>query len=175
MKIKKIPSSITLLLTRISLSITRRSEQGGSGRKQRKFLPGTLVFHFRPRRIPREAARLTHTWGLGGIALVLVLLLFSTGLMLKLVYKPFPDMAYDSILTIQRDVPFGMWIRNIHHWSANFLAVVLFLHMQRVFFTGGYRHPLQFNWVVGMILFGYPKVTPAQTRKSLSDVVLELP
>ena len=99
------------------------------------------------------AARFTHTWGLGGIALVLVMLLFSTGLMLKLVYKPFPDMAYDSILTIQRDIPFGLWVRNIHHWSANFLAIVLFLHMQRVFFTGGFRRPRQFNWVVGLVLF----------------------
>jgi quinol-cytochrome oxidoreductase complex cytochrome b subunit len=73
--------------------------------------------------------------------------------MLKLVYKPFPGMAYGSILFIQREVPFGLWVRNIHHWSANFLAIVLFLHMQRVFFTGGFRHPRQFNWVVGLVLF----------------------
>ena len=153
MKIKNNPPSALPLMARIGHSVTRRSERAGRGGKQRKFLPGTLVFHFRPRVVPREAARITHTWGLGGIALVLVLLLFSTGLMLKLVYKPFPEMAYDSILTIQRDVPFGLWIRNIHHWSANFLAIVLFLHMQRVFFTGGFRHPRQFNWVVGVMLF----------------------
>ena len=153
MKIKKKPSVVTAVMTRIGRSITRRSERTGREGNQRKFLPGTLVFHFRPRRIPHEAAEFTHTWGLGGIALVLVLLLFSTGLMLKLVYKPFPDMAYDSILTIERDVPFGLWIRNIHHWSANFLVIVLFLHMQRVFFTGGFRQPRQFNWVVGLVLF----------------------
>ncbi len=153
MEIKKTPSKASLLISRIGLSITRNSEQAARAGKKRKFLPGTLVFHFRPRRVPHAAARFTHTWGLGGIALVLVLLLFSTGLMLKLAYKPFPDMAYDSILTIQRDVHFGLWVRNIHHWSANFLAIVLFLHMQRVFFTGGFRHPRQFNWVVGLVLF----------------------
>ena len=69
---------------------------------------------------------------------------FGTGLLLKLVYRPFPDMAYDSILTIQRDVPFGLWIRNIHHWSANFLVFVCILHLLRVFFSGGFYPPRQF-------------------------------
>ena len=153
MKTKKKVSAASMMMARIGRSITRRPEKADSAGKQGKFLPGTLVFHFRPRRVPHEAARFTHTWGLGGISLVLVLLLFSTGLLLKLVYKPFPDMAYNSILTIQKDVSFGLWVRNIHHWSANFLAIVLFLHMQRVFFTGGFRHPRQFNWVVGLVLF----------------------
>lgn len=147
------PSTTSPLITRIGRSITRKSERTGTAGKQRMFLPGTLVFHFRPRTVPQAAARFTHTWGLGGIALVLVLLLFSTGLMLKLVYKPFPGMAYDSILMIQTDIRFGLWVRNIHHWSANFLAIVLFLHMQRVFFTNGFGHPRQFNWVVGLLLF----------------------
>lgn len=153
MNLKKIPLTAGLLVTRIGRSITRHSGRTGFSGKQNKFLPRTLVFHFRPRMVSEEAARFTHTWGLGGIAMVLVLLLFSTGLLLKLVYKPFPDMAYDSILMIQRDIHFGLWVRNIHHWSANFLAIVLFLHMQRVFFTGGFRHPRQFNWIVGMVLF----------------------
>ena len=153
MEPKKSPLMTSRLITRIGRSIGRPSDRTGKAGKQRKFLPGTLIFHFRPRRVPRAAAAFTHTWGLGGIALVLVLLLFSTGLMLKLAYRPFPDMAYGSILTIQKDIPFGLWVRNIHHWSANFLAIVLFLHMQRVFFTGGCRHPRQFNWVVGLAIF----------------------
>ena len=153
MERKKTPTTTSQLLPRIGRSITRRPERSGSAVKQRKFLPGTLVFHFRPRKVPHDAARFSHTFGLGGIALVLVMLLFSTGMMLKLAYRPFPDMAYDSILTIQRDVPFGLWVRNIHHWSANFLAIILFLHMQRVFFTGGFRNPRQFNWVIGLVLF----------------------
>jgi len=118
-----------------------------------KNLLKTFVFHFRPRTVPEASIRFTHTFGLGGIALVLVALLFSTGLLLKMVYKPFPGMAYDSILMILHDVPFGLWVRNIHHWSANLLVIVLFLHMQRVFFTGGHYRPRQFNWVVGLILF----------------------
>ena len=152
MELKKSPSSTRPLITPIGRSATRRPARAGRAVKKGKFLPRTLVFHFRPRRVPLAAARFSHTFGLGGIALVLVMLLFCTGMMLKLVYKPFPDMAYDSILTIQRDVPFGLWVRNIHHWSANFLAIVLFLHMQRVFLTGGFHPPRQFIWVIGLVL-----------------------
>jgi len=87
------------------------------------------------------------------MAVVLVLLLFGTGLMLKFVYEPFPDRAYESILNLQRSVVFGQLIRNIHHWSGNVLLIVAFLHLLRVFFTGAFHPPRQFNWLIGLTLF----------------------
>jgi len=72
MKTKKKVSAASMMMARIGRSITRRPEKADSAAKQGKFLAGTLVFHFRPRRVPHEAARFTHTWGLGGISLVLV-------------------------------------------------------------------------------------------------------
>jgi quinol-cytochrome oxidoreductase complex cytochrome b subunit len=44
-------------------------------------------------------------------------------------------------------------IRNIHHWGANALIIVAFLHLLRVFFTGAFHSPRQFNWVIGSGLF----------------------
>ena len=49
---------------------------------------------------------------------------------------------------------FGQLIRNMHHWSANLLVLIVFLHMLRVFFTGAFHPPRQFNWIVGLGLFG---------------------
>jgi quinol-cytochrome oxidoreductase complex cytochrome b subunit len=118
----------------------------------RKFF-NTLIFHFRPRTVPARTLRFTLTWGLGGMALVLLLLLFSTGLMLKFVYQPTPGKAYESILYLQEDILFGQLIRNIHYWSANLLVIVVFLHFLRVFFTGAFHPPRQFNWVIGLGLF----------------------
>ncbi len=40
----------------------------------------------------------------------------------------------------------------IHFWSANLLVVVAALHLLRVFLTGAFRGPRQFNWVVGVVL-----------------------
>jgi len=110
-------------------------------------------FHFRPREVPGQVARFNHTWGLGGAALVLILLLFTTGILLRFGYDPFPGSAYDSIVALQKQLIFGQLIRNIHHWSANFLVAVVFLHMLRVFFSGGFYPPRQLNWLFGLWLF----------------------
>ena len=113
----------------------------------------SLLLHFRPRTVPERTLRLTLTWGLGGMAAVLVFLLFGTGLLLKFVYEPFPDRAYESILYLQQNVVFGQLIRNIHHWSGNVLLFMAFLHLLRVFFTGAFHPPRQFNWIIGLTLF----------------------
>jgi quinol-cytochrome oxidoreductase complex cytochrome b subunit len=113
----------------------------------------TLVLHFRPRVVNERTLRFTLTWGLGGMAVVLVGLLFTTGMMQKFVYQPVPDRAYESILHLQNNVLFGQLIRNIHHWSANILLLVVFLHFLRVFFTGAFHAPRQFNWIIGLTMF----------------------
>jgi quinol-cytochrome oxidoreductase complex cytochrome b subunit len=113
----------------------------------------SFPLHFRPREVPQRTLRLSLTWGLGGAAVVLVLLLFGTGLMLKFVYEPSPGRAYDSILYLNNHVPFGQLVRNMHRWSANGLVFVTFLHLLRVFYTGAFVPPRQFNWIIGLALF----------------------
>lgn len=113
----------------------------------------SLILHFRPRNVPERTLQFTLTWGLGGMAVVLILMLFGTGVLLKFAYHPFPDKAYESILHLQHDIQFGQLIRNIHHWSANIVLVVVFLHFLRVFFTGAFHPPRQFNWIIGLSLF----------------------
>ncbi len=112
-----------------------------------------FLLHFRPRNVPERTLRLSLTWGLGGMALVLVFLLLGTGLMLKFVYEPFPDRAYASILYLNNKVPFGLLIRNIHWLSANGLVFVVFLHLLRVFYTSTFTAPRRLNWIIGLALF----------------------
>ena len=113
----------------------------------------SLILHFRPRTVQERTLRFTLTWGLGGMAVVLIFLLFGTGILMKFIYLPFPDKAYESILHLQRDILFGQFVRNIHHWSGNILLIVVFLHFLRVFFTGAFHPPRQFNWIIGLSLF----------------------
>jgi len=87
------------------------------------------------------------------MATVLVLLLFGSGLLLKFFYEPFPDRAYDSILFLNNQIPFGRLLRNIHRWSANGLLFVVFLHFLRVFYTSAFLAPRQTNWIIGLMLF----------------------
>jgi quinol-cytochrome oxidoreductase complex cytochrome b subunit len=111
-----------------------------------------LILHIHPRTVPEQTLKFTLTWGLGGMAVLLVLLQIGTGIFLMLVYEPSPGKAYESILILQNEVVFGQYIRNIHYWSANILVVVVFLHLLRVYFTGAFYRPRQFNWILGSCL-----------------------
>ncbi|MGD9233840.1 MAG: cytochrome b N-terminal domain-containing protein, partial [Desulfobacterales bacterium] len=125
-----------------------------SHQERKRYLLKNLFLHFRPITVPEKTLKFSLTWGLGGMAAVLVLLQLGTGLLLKFVYVPTPLGAYQSILELNNAVMFGQLIRNIHHWCANFLVLVVLLHMLRVFFTGAFHPPRQFNWMIGLGLFG---------------------
>src|SRR6202012_2085292 len=49
-------------------------------------------------------------------------------------------------------VAFGTFLRNMHRWAAHGMVAIVFLHMCRVFFTGAYKKPREFNWVIGVVL-----------------------
>jgi quinol-cytochrome oxidoreductase complex cytochrome b subunit len=140
------------LLRRIWRSIVRGPVYPRDDRDRKWLLVNNLILHLRPLRLPRKSLKYTHTWGLGGSALVLITLLAATGILLMFVYEPSTEGAYDSILMLQNRVMFGTLVRNVHHWSANFLILITFLHLLRVYFTGGYHQPRQFNWVIGLLL-----------------------
>jgi len=112
----------------------------------------TFVLHLRPVRVPKAAIRFTHTFGLGGMSLVLVGLLAVTGSLLMLGYTPVPGEAYASIERLEGEVLFGPFVRSLHHWSANLLVLVAGLHMLRVCFTGGFLDGRALNWLVGLVL-----------------------
>jgi hypothetical protein len=79
--------------------------------KRSRLLTNSLLLHFRPTRVPGRAIRFTHTFGLGGMAMVLILLLMASGLLMGFIYDPAPERAYGSILVLQEDLLFGRLVR----------------------------------------------------------------
>jgi quinol-cytochrome oxidoreductase complex cytochrome b subunit len=140
------------LATRIWRSIARGPIYPRDDRDRKWLVVNNLILHLRPLRLPRKSLAYTHTFGLGGMSLVLFVLLAATGILLMFVYEPSPEGAYESIQALQNRVMFGRMVRNVHHWSANFLILIVFLHLLRVYFTGGFHGPRQFNWVIGLAL-----------------------
>jgi len=124
-----------------------------SDQERRRYLLKNLILHFRPSTVPEKTLKFSLTWGLGGMAALLIILQFGTGLLLKFVYVPTPLDAYKSIQMLNNEVVFGQLIRNVHHWCANFLVLIVFLHMLRVFFSGAFHPPRQFSWIIGLGLF----------------------
>ncbi len=113
-------------------------------------MSGSLLLHFRPRRLPEDALRFTLTWGLGGMAALMIVQQLLTGLLLGFFYEPVPVRAYESVQHIQSTVFLGGLVRNMHHWTGHFLVVVIALHLLRIFFNGAFYPPRRRNWLVGL-------------------------
>ena len=110
------------------------------------------VLHLHPASVPAKAVRFTYTWGLGGASAVLALMLGLTGLLLMFRYDARVDYAYTSVQQLETEVMFGSLVRAIHHWSANLLVITTFLHLLRVFLTGGFKKGRTANWLIGVAL-----------------------
>jgi quinol-cytochrome oxidoreductase complex cytochrome b subunit len=108
--------------------------------------------HLHPPFIPSAQMRFTYTWGLGGLSALLFLELAVTGVMEMFYYNPTAQGAADSIRLITYIVPYGWFIRNLHHWAGQAMVIVVALHMARVIFTGAYKPHRQLNWIIGVAL-----------------------
>jgi hypothetical protein len=112
-----------------------------------------FFLHIQPVRVSRRALRPGYTMGLGLISFFLFIILTVTGILLMFYYVPSTTQAYDRMLDLRSSVAFGVILRNMHRWAAHGMVACVFLHLCRVFFTGAYKAPREFNWLVGVALF----------------------
>ncbi len=140
------------LLQEIWRSICRRDPLStDKGKSELVFL--NLWLHIHPAKVKKENLKLKHTWYLGFITFFLFIILVTTGVALMFYYRPHPPQAYQDMKDLQFVVYLGSFLRNMHRWSAHGMVICVFLHMCRVFYTGSYKPPRQFNWVIGVFLF----------------------
>ena len=92
-------------------------------------------------------------FSLGSLAMFLLLLQAATGAFLALSYSPSPDHAHNAVTYISEEVPFGKFVRGLHHWGASAMVILVFLHILRVVLYGSYKAPRELTWVVGVLLF----------------------
>src|SRR6516165_3977072 len=111
-----------------------------------------VFLHLHPAKINRDAVRYSFTWGMGGITFYLFLVLTFTGVLLMFYYHPTKVQAFRDVLYLEHDVPFGKLLRNMHRWAAHLMVIAVWLHMFRVFLTGSYKKPREFNWNIGVLL-----------------------
>jgi quinol-cytochrome oxidoreductase complex cytochrome b subunit len=111
-----------------------------------------VFFHLHPVRTKEHGLRIRFTWCMGGITFLLFLIELVTGILLMFYYRPVVEYAYMDIKSLMIDVPFGRVLRNIHRWGAHLMVLTVMMHMLRVFLTGSYKPPREFNWVIGVLL-----------------------
>jgi quinol-cytochrome oxidoreductase complex cytochrome b subunit len=129
-----------------------RSGRPTTDRTRSTFVFNNVFLHLHAVRTHRWSLRWSTTAGLGIASVSAFLITLVTGILLMFYYKPYPDVAYESMKDIHFVVPTGRFVRNIHRWAANLMVVVVILHMARAFYTAAYRAPREFNWLIGMAL-----------------------
>ncbi len=115
-------------------------------------ITSNIFLHLHPITIPRRALTVAYTFCLGGLTFFLFLVETITGVLLMFYYRPVPDYAYLDMKTLEYAAQFGATLRNLHRWGAHLMVICVMLHMLRVFLTGSYRPPREFNWVIGVSL-----------------------
>jgi quinol-cytochrome oxidoreductase complex cytochrome b subunit len=111
-----------------------------------------IFFHLHPVKVNRKSLKATYTLGLGILAALALVVLTVTGVLLMFYYAPAVEHAYGDIVRLQTQISFGQLLRNLHRWGAHLMVIIVVLHMARVFYTGAYKPPRQFNWVIGVLL-----------------------
>ncbi|MFQ5912460.1 MAG: cytochrome b N-terminal domain-containing protein [Nitrospinota bacterium] len=113
-----------------------------------------FFMHVLPARTHVNSLRPSYTWGLGIISFYLFIILVGTGVLLMFFYIPSTERAYPDMKDLQFVVSYGVILRNLHRWAAHAMVAIAFFHMCRVFYTGSYKPPREFNWVIGVLLWG---------------------
>jgi len=103
-----------------------------------------VFLHLHPVRIRKSGVKLRYTWCMGGLSFFLFLSLTLTGLLLMFYYRPTLEYAYTDIVGLREHVPLGI-MREMHRWGAHAMVITVWLHMFRVFMTGLYKPPREFN------------------------------
>ena len=122
-----------------------------TNRKRVLAMLGNVVLHLHPVKTRKSGVKMRYTWCAGGVTFFLFLVLTFTGLLLMFYYRPTVEYAFVDILDLREQVPFGI-MREVHRWGAHAMVISVWIHMFRVFMTGSYKPPREFNWVIGVIL-----------------------
>src|SRR3990170_2192845 len=154
------------LIARVTAGLNMRDVWGVlrddlPGRPNPRLKPHAEGFwlHMKPTYYHNLVDGLYPTFRLGWLSTYAFAFEIITGVYLMIYYTPSPLIAYENMLNILSNVPFGRLMRDMHKLGAEVMVIVVALHMLRTFITGSYKFPRQFTWVTGIIQLSVWAVT----------------
>src|SRR3989304_454687 len=149
------------VLTRVTAGLTIREVRGvlrddAPARPNPRLKPHAEGFwlHMKPTYYNNLVDGLYPTFRLGWLSTFFFAFEILTGVFLMFYYTPSPLVAYEDMLNLLSNVPFGRLMRDLHKLGAEVMEAVVAPHMLRTFATGSYKNPRQFTWATGVILLG---------------------
>lgn len=96
---------------------------------------------------------LNYFWTFGAILTFCLIVQIVTGIVLAMHYNPSIAGAFASVQRIDRDVPFGWLIQNIHSVGASMFFLAVYIHMFRGLYYGSYKAPREILWILGVVIY----------------------
>lgn len=87
----------------------------------------------------------------GAMMIALVLISVVTGLVMLLYYVPTPGQAVASVNQLTQDARYGSILRALHRTSADFIIIILILHMFQGWARGRYTGSRSRSWLTGLL------------------------
>ncbi|MBZ0186963.1 MAG: cytochrome b N-terminal domain-containing protein [Candidatus Obscuribacterales bacterium] len=90
-------------------------------------------------------------YALGPIFYLIWFVTMATGLVLIMWYVPSKAVAFDSILTIQTQIPFGNLMRGVHKYGADAMIIAATIRVFRMFINADYKPGKEFNVAIALV------------------------
>ena len=96
---------------------------------------------------------INYWWTFGAMLALCLGVQIVTGIVLAMHYQPNIHDAFASVQRIQRDVPYGWLIQNIHAVGASMFFLAVYVHMFRGIYYGSYKAPREVLWILGCLIY----------------------